>query len=483
MKIIDLEQHTGLDRATIRYYEKQGFITPVRLENGYREYSPEDESQLLKIKLLRQLGLSLDRIRNLQQGSEDFSAALQDQIRTLESNAQSINRAKDICQELQRSGVSYDTLDASTYLQKLSEPAQSSAVKVSKSFHEPGLMRECHPVRRFVARYIDYSLLYCLIRFLLIVVFRIRPFTDTLSNLITYGTPFLAVPLFALLMHWFGTTPGKWVMGIRIDCCNGGNLCYARAVQREWDVLRYGLGFGIPLWRLWRLYKSYVQHVNSFDMDWDNDTEYTFLNWNVKKKAVFAGITAVIIALMSIIAVDVMKPKYRGDELTISQFAENYNYYLYVITNSTDGYAKLQSDGTKYPVPENTVYIDISATPRNENVNFEYEMEGEYIRRISYQNSWTEINLLRPISNTLQLAAITTVMSQDGVSYSELEEFIEILEEKTNETDCSIRCRNVEIHWNIVSEGCRLMSDYYTTADSSKESSLSLEFEIIIHQE
>ena len=38
MLIRDLEVKTGLDRATIRYYEREGFIAPVRKENGYRVY-------------------------------------------------------------------------------------------------------------------------------------------------------------------------------------------------------------------------------------------------------------------------------------------------------------------------------------------------------------------------------------------------------------------------------------------------------------
>ena len=36
MKIKELEHQTGLDRATIRYYEKEGFLEPSRGENGYR---------------------------------------------------------------------------------------------------------------------------------------------------------------------------------------------------------------------------------------------------------------------------------------------------------------------------------------------------------------------------------------------------------------------------------------------------------------
>ena len=65
MKIKELEHQTGLDRATIRYYEKEGFLEPSRGENGYRTYSPEDADTLLKIKLLRRLGFSLERVRQL----------------------------------------------------------------------------------------------------------------------------------------------------------------------------------------------------------------------------------------------------------------------------------------------------------------------------------------------------------------------------------------------------------------------------------
>ena len=42
MLIRDLEQQTGLDRATIRYYEKEGLLNPHRTENGYRDYSDTD---------------------------------------------------------------------------------------------------------------------------------------------------------------------------------------------------------------------------------------------------------------------------------------------------------------------------------------------------------------------------------------------------------------------------------------------------------
>ena len=63
MKINDVEKQLNIPKATIRFYEKEGFIKPQRKENGYREYSPDDLDHLMKIKLMRQLGISLDTIK------------------------------------------------------------------------------------------------------------------------------------------------------------------------------------------------------------------------------------------------------------------------------------------------------------------------------------------------------------------------------------------------------------------------------------
>ena len=37
MNITEIEIMTGLTRANIRYYEKEGLIEVERLENGYRD--------------------------------------------------------------------------------------------------------------------------------------------------------------------------------------------------------------------------------------------------------------------------------------------------------------------------------------------------------------------------------------------------------------------------------------------------------------
>ncbi len=62
MKIGELSACTGVSIRSLRYYEQQGLLTPIRLENGYREYSPFAEEQVRTIQLYLNLGLSTEQI-------------------------------------------------------------------------------------------------------------------------------------------------------------------------------------------------------------------------------------------------------------------------------------------------------------------------------------------------------------------------------------------------------------------------------------
>jgi DNA-binding transcriptional MerR regulator len=62
MKIGELSERTGVSLRSLRYYEEQGLLTPIRLDNGYREYSPLAEEQVKTIQLYLHLGLSTEQI-------------------------------------------------------------------------------------------------------------------------------------------------------------------------------------------------------------------------------------------------------------------------------------------------------------------------------------------------------------------------------------------------------------------------------------
>lgn len=63
MNIKEIEEASGLTRANIRFYEKENLLAPKRRDNGYRDYSEEDLQSLKKIRLFRELGITIDEIR------------------------------------------------------------------------------------------------------------------------------------------------------------------------------------------------------------------------------------------------------------------------------------------------------------------------------------------------------------------------------------------------------------------------------------
>lgn len=63
MRRSEIQEKTGLTRKAIEYYEEKGLIKPLRLENGYWNYSDEDLEILNKISVFRKVGLSLSEIK------------------------------------------------------------------------------------------------------------------------------------------------------------------------------------------------------------------------------------------------------------------------------------------------------------------------------------------------------------------------------------------------------------------------------------
>ncbi len=66
MRIGELSKKTDFKIETLRFYEKQGLLTPVsRTEAGYREYDAESLKQLRFIQKAKTVGFSLSEISEL----------------------------------------------------------------------------------------------------------------------------------------------------------------------------------------------------------------------------------------------------------------------------------------------------------------------------------------------------------------------------------------------------------------------------------
>lgn len=82
MRIAELEQRTGVNRYTLRYYEKQGLLREVtRAGNNYRDYPEQAVNRVAMVRQLKDLGFSLREIREL------LDALRTDRINCLEGAA------------------------------------------------------------------------------------------------------------------------------------------------------------------------------------------------------------------------------------------------------------------------------------------------------------------------------------------------------------------------------------------------------------
>lgn len=125
MKINQVEELVGITKRNIRYYEKEGLLSPGRnSENGYRDYTETDVEELKKIKLLRKLDVPLEEIRRMQTGTLTLGDALRRHVITLERERANLETMQALCGELLDEGARINTLDAGSYLSKMEQMEQ-----------------------------------------------------------------------------------------------------------------------------------------------------------------------------------------------------------------------------------------------------------------------------------------------------------------------------------------------------------------------
>ena len=463
MKIQDVESHTGLDRATIRFYEKEGLVEPVRQENGYRSYSENDVSLLLKIKLLRQLGVSLIKIKNLQKGSERFTAVLSQQIEILNQQIQNDSAAKQVCLAMQHDCVEYSSLDSARYLDML--VAENTVLK--PTFHE-NIKRERHPWRRYFARKIDYALISAILSFLIVVVFRIRPFPTNALRALKYLSYLLAMPITAFLLHFLGTTPGKWAMGIRLEHNSERKLSFKDALYREVTVFCLGEGLNIPVISLWRLYKSYKNDTEGEGNQWNADTEIIYTDWNgIKKASIFLlAVGSGFLTMAS--SMDTMLPKYRGADITMTEFVRNYRDYEKTLNRASE--YSLSEKGQWIKKEQSHEVIIVGGDLDHERSNFTYEFSNEgYLRSIHYTDQWDDAHFYSPVPLYCTTALYALLGSRPGTDYRDLVEAEELIvseifdqlpaESKQGSFTGAFLVNDIKVSWVINAENCDVVTD------------------------
>lgn len=390
MNIKTVETLTGMTRSNIRFYELEGFISPSRQSNGYREYSDEDIEILKRIKLLRSLHVSLDTIKELHQNTTNLSLALEKHIQVLESEKEQIDDSIRLTKMIYNHQCTYQTLKADDYLNL--ENISMQSIELKKDIAPYANV----PIRRFLARIIDL-LFYKVIWYAFLMIFlnfnclnHINFLNILIHNSIVFLVMVLIEPIF---LKFFATTPGKWCLGLHIHDQNGKNLTYLEGLERTWQVLIYGFGFQIPLLNIYCLIKSAIETHHSQSQWWEYHSTLIYEEPKIYKYILFLFLPFVYLNLFLGFLSFADLPTHLN-QLTIKEYAQNYNDYVQFYDLDTDfwvnitnspvfgydlSYNKLTEDGTWEPLD----YVKNIHQPK-----LEFECEKNTIQKISYKSSY-----------------------------------------------------------------------------------------------
>ena len=119
MKIKYVEELVGITKKNIRFYEEQGLLAPDRAENGYREYGQADVDRLMQIKLLRKLGVPIEEIKRIFQGSIHLDDCLDRHLDELERQKENLAKMQAISEQIIASHVTLQNLDTENYLNQV----------------------------------------------------------------------------------------------------------------------------------------------------------------------------------------------------------------------------------------------------------------------------------------------------------------------------------------------------------------------------
>lgn len=153
---------------------------------------------------------------------------------------------------------------------------------------KPSTTAKVHPWIRYWARYIDivaFSLVFGV--FLAIFIPSALESSDYLLTILILFVWIFAES--ALLSSW-GTTPGKWLLRIKLAGPNGKPE-FSKALNRSFAVWLKGLGLGIPIISLFTLISSYNHLTKEGITSWDRDGNFTVSHEKI-------GVIRIIVAII-----------------------------------------------------------------------------------------------------------------------------------------------------------------------------------------
>lgn len=157
------------------------------------------------------------------------------------------------------------------------------------------------PWTRFWARNVDLNVFIMLLQ---IIVFGVNSGwgnqlinNQVANSLFWLGNVVVWIFIEAALLSTWGTTPGKWFLGVKITDQQGKKLEFIPALRRSFNVWLKGMGVGVPLFSLFTWIYCYGELKKHHVTSWDREGHFviTFEKTNTLK-----------VVLLSVLMVSVM---------------------------------------------------------------------------------------------------------------------------------------------------------------------------------
>lgn len=473
MTIKEVEQITEMSRANIRFYEKEGMISPLRESNTYRNYSQEDIECLKKIKLLRGLHISLENIKEMQKGTLELSDVLLKHVDDLEKEQSDLAICRELSMKMYKKGFRYDSLEPDNYLQELDE----QPIGKYEELEVDRIPRICVPWRRFLARYVDiflYEVITCLF---IIFVLKVRVNVESLKIWCLIVPYILMLLLEPLQLMCLKTTIGKGILGIYVTNNEYGRLSYKEGFIRTFIIMVKGMGFLIPIYNIYCLYKSFGEHVKGVELDWEYDSTITVKDMSLWRGIGYVALGIVCMTIMVLGDMLAQMPTNRG-ELTVKEFCENYRQ-LVKYFNVSQPY-DLDDEGRWQESKKNKINIihldnDVKIS------DLDFEFNDNKIVSISFSMELKNYNGFVPdLQDYMYLVTMAYVGAQEEFSFLSADKvkFYQVMQDNLYE-DFQYDMQDAQISCDVEYSGFEYLDIYQLLAsEKGRENSYFIRFKI-----
>ena len=259
-----------------------------------------------------------------------------------------------------------------------------------------------------------------------------------------------AVLFLGPLLARFGTTAGKWCMGITVTRPDGERLSYGEALERTAAVWLYGAGLGISIVELVCNYRSYRRYMNGEELAWESGSIERFDERGTGRMVLlYAASTALSLALTLAMGLSAALPPNRGD-LTVAEFAENVNFYRDFFDYGERWSLDENGEWAENQY-ENVVYFGEGDGP----APFTYTVEDGTLRAVHWAYTETAETIYGTGDENARMAYLALAAAQKGTSLFNIRGVVKQIGSNSwaGDADYSAAWKNVEMRYDARIEG------------------------------